>query len=118
MASTRVVRGPGEIPIHTLFIALLLVRAHRGRRDDASRANFSATSVRYIFRSSLPQARDASSGGAAALEASRVPSLRRAPRLATHLIVATVGAISVTAITKAAEVEEATALVTNALDLP
>jgi hypothetical protein len=47
-----------------------------------------------------------------------VPPLRFTPSLAAHLVMATVRAIHVTAIAKRAEMEQATALVTNALDLP
>jgi hypothetical protein len=47
-----------------------------------------------------------------------VPSLRLAPSLASRVVVTAIGAIDVAVITKGTEVEETTALVTNALDLP
>jgi hypothetical protein len=81
-------------------------------------ANFAATRVRYNFRSPPPKPRDPTRSCAATLEAPRVTPLRFAPTRAPRFVVAAVGAVDVTAITERAEVKDATALVTNALDLP
>src|ERR1700728_4424960 len=126
IASTRVSRGPGEIPIDRLLMSRLLARG-RGLLDgDPGRAlgdrrragNFSATGVRHYLTASGAKVAHPARGCPTPDEALPVALLGRATGDGALKISALGRAVDLAPVTRRAEVHDAAARIPNTLNLP